>query len=68
MKTKLYVIFRSGSVMAGTLSDTCITKAARQFISTLDKPAKYKLYSKQQAHIRYNDNYCVMGDFVIMEA
>jgi len=68
MKTKLYKVLKSGSTQIGTLYATCITKATKQFITTLDKPAKYELDSKEQARIRYNDNYNVMSDFVIYEA
>lgn len=68
MKLKLYKVFESGSTQIGTLYATCITKATKQFIATLDKPAKHELDSKEQARIRYNDNCCVMSDFVIYEA
>ena len=68
MKTKLYKVFKSGSTQIGTLYATCITKAAKQFTATLDKPAKYELYSNQQANVRYNDNCQAMSDFVIYEA
>ena len=65
---KLYKVFKAGSTQIRMLHATCITKATKQFISTLDKPAKYELYSKEQASVRYNDNYYVMNDFVICEA
>lgn len=68
MNTKLYKVFKSGRTQIGTLYATCITKAAKEFIATLDKPAKHKLYSKEQASIRYSDSYHTMSDFVIYEA
>ncbi|WP_088187530.1 hypothetical protein [Desulfosporosinus sp. FKA] len=68
MKIKQYKVFKAGSTQIGTLYDTCITKAAKQFIDTLGKPANYQLFSKEQASVRYNDNYNAMSDFVIYEA
>ncbi|EGW36451.1 hypothetical protein [Desulfosporosinus sp. OT] len=68
MKAKLYKVFKAGGAQMETLHATCITKAAKQFIATLDKPAKYELYSKEQASVRYNDNHNAMSDFVIYEA
>lgn len=65
---KQYKIFKSGSTQVETLSATCITKATKQFIATLDKPVKYELFSKEQASIRYNDSHNEMSDFVIYEA
>lgn len=68
MKTKPYKVFKAGNTQIGTLRATCITKAVKEFIATLDEPANYELDSKEQARIRYNDNYCVTSDFVIYEA
>jgi len=68
MKPKLYKVLNAGSTQIGMICATCITKATKQFIATLDKPAKHELYSREQASVRYSDNYCVMSDFVIYEA
>jgi len=67
MKTKMYKVFESGSAQIGTIYATCITKATKQFIATLDRPAKYELYSKEQASVRYNDSYGAMSDYVIYQ-
>ncbi|CDX00747.1 Hypothetical protein DPCES_1429 [Desulfitobacterium hafniense] len=67
MKMKLYTVGKAGSTEIGTLYATCITKAAKQFIATLDKPAKYELDSREQASIRYTDNHNLMGNFVITQ-
>ena len=68
MKTKLYKVFKAGGAQVVTLYATCVTKAAKEFIATLDKPAKYELYSKEQASVRYQDNHNATSDFVIYEA
>jgi len=68
MTTKLYKVFKAGSTQIGTLNATCITKAAKQFTATLDKPARYELYSKEQASVSYGDNFNATSDFVIYEA
>lgn len=62
---KAYNVYKAGSTKIGTIRATCITKAAKQFIATLDKPAKYELYSRENASIRFTDNYSIAGDFVI---
>jgi len=65
---KPYKVFKAGSTQMGTLHATCITKAAKQFIATLNKPAKYELYSKEQASVCYGDSHNATSDFVIYEA
>jgi hypothetical protein len=69
MKIKSYVVYEAGGckLEMDYIWATCISKAAKKFIATLDKPAMFELRSKQQASIRYRDNHSVMGDFVIME-
>ena len=67
MKIKTYAIYKAGSTQVGTICATCITKAVKQFIETLENPASFELSSKAQASIRYIDNYNVMGDFVAVE-
>lgn len=65
---KIYNIFVSGGKKIKNIQASCITKACKSFIESLDKPAKYKLEGKAYASIRYTDNYTVCSDFVIMEA
>lgn len=65
---KTYNIFVSGGEKVKSVCASCITKACKSFIETLDKPAKYKLESKAYASIRYTDNYTICSDFVVMEA
>lgn len=65
---KTYNVFKSGSTQVGTIKATCITKAVKSFINTLDKPVKYELNNLQYASIRYLDNYSICSDFVLMEA
>jgi predicted nucleic acid-binding Zn-ribbon protein len=50
------------------LNATCITKAAKLFIDTLERKATYSIYSTCQASIRYSDNHSIMSDFVVIEA
>lgn len=68
MKLKTYAIYIAGSEKVDTIRTTCITKAVKQFIETLDQPAKYELSDKCSATIRYNENRSIMNDFVVMEA
>lgn len=67
---KRYNVFRAGSTKITELNATCITKAAKHFILTLDRPvaATYHLHSTAQASIRYVDNHHVMSDYVVIEA
>lgn len=64
---KKYDVFYAGGEKATTIQATCITKACKEFIGTLEKPAKYKLDSKVYASIRYVDNFSICSDFVVME-
>jgi len=68
MKMKLYIIARAGSTRIGEVYATCITNACKDFMETLDREAKYELYSREHASIRYKDNYHVMGDFVVSKS
>lgn len=63
---KKYDVYIAGSSKIDTVYATCITKACKAFIETLNKEAKYTLYSKEQASIKYTDNYTICGDFVII--
>ena len=49
------------------LEAASLTKACQQFIATLDKPAKFELYTSDCAAIRYTDNYNISGNFVIQK-
>ena len=62
---KTYEIYESGSKRVGTINATTITKAAKQFISTLEKKAKYNLHSREVCSIRYSDNRSVMSNFIV---
>jgi len=68
MKMNTYIIARAGSTRIGEVYATCITKACKDFMETLDREAKYELYSREHASIRYTDNYHVMGDFVVSKS
>ena len=65
---KPYKVFDSGSAQIATINATCITKAVKQFVATLDKQTSYSLQSSQQASISYSDSYSAMSDFVIYES
>lgn len=67
MKLKTYDVYIAGSEKIDTVYATCITKACNAFMKTLEKPAKYKLTSRELASIIYTDNYTICGDFVVME-
>ena len=64
---KKYEIYKAGSTKVCALKNTCITKAIKEFMKTLEKPAKYELHNKFMARIYYKDNYSISSDFVIME-
>ncbi|KPV60703.1 hypothetical protein QJ48_03980 [Paenibacillus sp. A3] len=68
MKWKQYVIYIAGGERIGTIRETCITNATKQFVGTLDRPAKYELYDRHNATVRYNNNIGLMNDFLVMEA
>lgn len=63
-----YDIYMSGSERIGTIYATCISKACKSFIDTLEKPAKYTLQSKEYASIRYTNNYTITSDYVVIQA
>mgnify|MGYP000974530000 CR=1 FL=1 len=68
MKMKLYEAYHCGGSALGKFYDTCITKAAKKFMATLDRPAVIdELESRQSAKIRYTDNHSIMRDFEIRE-
>jgi hypothetical protein len=68
MTTKLYKVFEAGGSQLTTLHATCITKAIKRFITTIEEPVSYELQSKQQAVIRYKGSRLATSDFVIYEA
>ena len=63
---KQYAVFNSGSTRECILKNTCITKATKEFIKTLQKPARFDLHNKHMARIYYKDNYSMTADFIIM--
>ena len=63
---KQYAVFNSGNTWECILKNTCITKAAKEFIKTLQKPARFDLHNKHMARIYYKDNYSMTADFIIM--
>ena len=68
MKIRKYEVYHAGSTTTGTIiSETCITKAIKRFSQTLSRPAKYFLYNKSVAAIRYADNHSIDSDFVVLE-
>lgn len=62
-----YEIAIAGSVTVGTVYATCISKACKSFIETLEKEAEYNLITREHATIRYTDNYSICSDFVVMK-
>lgn len=66
MRLKTYKIYAAGGSYIASLYATCITVATEDWINILDRPAIYELDSREQARVRYSDNHCVMGDFVIL--
>ncbi len=64
---KRYDIYFAGGEKATTIFASCITKACKSFIETLEKEAVYKLNGKEYASIRYRDNHTICNDFVVME-
>jgi hypothetical protein len=62
-----YDIYIAGGEYVADLEAASLTKACQQFIATLDKPAKFELYTSDCAAIRYTDNYNISGNFVIQK-
>lgn len=67
-KIRTYDIYIAGSTKLKSIEATCITRACKMFVETLEKAAKYELYNREHAAIRFTDNYSVCSDFVVMEA
>ena len=67
MKIKTYATYKAGSTQIGTVYATCITKAAKRFIETLKRPATFELNNREEASIRYTDNFNVMSDYIVTE-
>lgn len=65
---KSYDVFRAGSIKCGTVYASCITKACKSYMETLDRPVKCELRNRESASIRYLDNYTICSDYIIMEA
>lgn len=63
---KKYDIYISGSTKIDTVQATCISKACKNFIETLDKKAKYTLVNSDYATISYTDNFSICSNFVVM--
>lgn len=63
---KRYDIYFAGGEKLKEVMATCITKACKAFIDTLDKKAKYTLENKEYASIRYTDNYTICSDYVVI--
>ena len=64
---KRYDIYFAGGEKATTIFASCITKACKSFIETLEKEAVYKLNGKDYASIRYKSNHSICNDFVVMK-
>ena len=64
---KTYDVYIAGSEKIDTVHATCITKACKKFMETLEKQAKYKRVTSDYATISYIDNYSICSDFVVME-
>lgn len=64
---KKYDVYYSGGEKIKTIQATCITNACKEFIETLEKPANYKLNSKDYASIIYADNFSICSDFVVVK-
>lgn len=63
---KRYDIYFAGGEKATTIFASCITKACKSFIETLEKEAVYKLNGKEYASISYKSNYSIFSDFVVI--
>ena len=62
---KNYTVYFAGSTPWIGMQSSCITKACKEFIKTLEKPAKYEIINKEYATVTYLDNYSICADFVI---
>ena len=63
---KKYDIYFAGGEKISTVNATCISKACKAFIGTLNKKAKYTLQNKEYATICYTDNYTICSDYVVV--
>jgi len=66
-KLKHYRAFTAGGGELVRFQDTCITKAAKQFIAALPREAAFKLRDRKLASVSYKDNHTITSDFVVME-
>ena len=64
---KKYDVYIAGSTKIDTVEATCITKACKKFMETLEKQSKYKRVTSDWATISYSDNHSICSDFVVME-
>jgi hypothetical protein len=65
---KFWKVYNAGGEYRETIGASCITKAARAFMSRLPRKTSLQLDNREQGHIRYTDNYAISSDFVIILA
>lgn len=63
---KKYNIYCAGGEKITTVKATCISKACKAFMATLNKEAKYELDNKEYASIKYTDNFTICSDYVVI--
>ena len=63
---KNYNIYIAGGEKINTVKATCISKACKAFIATLDREAKYEIYNEEYTSISYTENYTICSDYVVM--
>ena len=64
---KKYDVFFAGGTKIKTVEATCISKACKAFIAELSNEARYELYDRSNASIKYKNNYSICSDFIVME-
>lgn len=64
---KKYDVYFAGGTKIKTVEATCISKACKAFIVELSKEARYEIYDRSNASIKYKNNYSICSDFIVME-
>ncbi len=63
-----YEVYKSGSTSTGIIiNETCITKALKKFIQTLERPANFGRYSNSLGWVKFEDNYTIAGDYILKQ-
>lgn len=65
---KKYVVYYAGGEPITSVYSTCISKACKAFMETLEKPSRYKRFTRMVGLICYKNNHSSFNDFVVIES